>query len=51
MDEPFQGLDKERKEQVMDYVEKRIKGRTFLFVTHIREEAAYLGAEVLELEG
>lgn len=51
MDEPFKGLDRERKEQVMDYVKERIGGRTFLFVTHMREEAAYLGAEILELKG
>ncbi len=48
MDEPFKGLDPELKEQVMEYVKERIKGRTFLLVTHNREEAVYFQAESLK---
>lgn len=51
MDEPFKGLDRELKGQVMKYVEERIGGRTFLLVTHDREEAIYFNAERLEWKG
>lgn len=50
MDEPFKGLDQNLKRHVMKYVKERIKGRTFLLVTHERDEAEYFGAEILELD-
>lgn len=49
LDEPFQGLDQNRKQQVMQYVAERIEGRTFLLVTHDREEAKYFDSKILEL--
>ncbi len=49
LDEPFKGLDQERKQQVMAYIKEKIEGRTFLLVTHEQEEAVYFGAEVLKL--
>jgi len=45
LDEPFQGLDYERKEQVITYMREKIKGKTVLFVTHDAKEAEAMGAE------
>ncbi|MDE7478761.1 MAG: ATP-binding cassette domain-containing protein [Lachnospiraceae bacterium] len=49
LDEPFKGLDDALKEQVMAYVKEKTTGKTVLFVTHDRNEAFTLGAEVIEL--
>lgn len=43
LDEPFQGLDAELKQTVMDYVLRHTKGKTVLCVTHDAAEADYLG--------
>lgn len=51
LDEPFKGLDDKRKEQVMAYVKEKTAGKTVIFVTHDRSEAAALDAEVTRLEG
>ena len=50
LDEPFKGLDEKLKTEVMDYVKRHREGRTLILVTHDREEAAYMGGNVLELE-
>ncbi len=49
LDEPFQGLDDMLKEQVIDYVKRRSLGKTVILVTHDREEAERLGAELITL--
>ena len=49
MDEPFKGLDAALKQNVMDYVKERIKGKTVLFVTHDSAEAAYMGGSCIRL--
>lgn len=49
LDEPFQGLDQELKVQVMAYVREKTTGKTVVVVTHDRQEAFALGAEVIEL--
>lgn len=46
LDEPFRGLDPERKEEVMLYLKKKTKDKTVLLVTHDKIEAEVLGAEV-----
>ena len=50
LDEPFKGLDEKLKTEVMDYVKRHREGRPLILVTHDREEAAYMGGNVLELE-
>ena len=49
LDEPFKGLDYELREQVMAYVKEKTEGKTVIFVTHDRQEALALGAEIIEL--
>ncbi len=49
MDEPFKGLDDERKLQVMDIVAGYAAHRGILFITHDPIEAQYLGAEVVRM--
>jgi len=49
LDEPFKGLDDVLKEQVMAYVKEKTAGKTVVFVTHDRKEAAVLNAKVIEL--
>lgn len=46
LDEPFKGLDEETKKQVMAYVKENTRGKTVLLVTHDKEEAKELGAEL-----
>lgn len=50
LDEPFKGLDDVRKEQVMAYVREKTVGKTVIFVTHDRAEAAALADEVTALQ-
>ncbi len=50
LDEPFQGLDDARKEQVMDYVKRKARGKTVILVTHDREEAERLEADLIFLD-
>lgn len=47
LDEPFQGLDDRIKEQVIDYIKRKTLGKTVILVTHDREDAERLGAEVI----
>mgnify|MGYP002511183695 CR=1 FL=1 len=49
LDEPFKGLDEALKEQVMAYVREKTAGKTVVFVTHDRAEAAVLADEVITL--
>ncbi len=49
MDEPFTGLDEETRGRVIRYVRQRQNGRLLLMTTHLREEAAVLGAEIVHL--
>lgn len=48
-DEPFQGLDKDTKRQVMEYFREKTLGKTVLLVTHQEQEAEFLGQELLRL--
>lgn len=49
MDEPFKGLDEELKIKVIEYVKKKAVGKTVLMVTHDKEEAEALKAEIVSL--
>lgn len=50
LDEPFQGLDDLLKEQVIDYVRRKTLGKTVILVTHDREEAERLRADLINLD-
>lgn len=45
LDEPFQGLDRQLKEQVIAYIKEKIKGKTVLIVSHDKEELEIIGVE------
>lgn len=49
LDEPFKGLDEVLKGQVMAYVKEMTAGKTVVFVTHDRAEAAVLADEMAEI--
>ncbi len=50
LDEPFKGLDEDTKNKVMDYTKKSTQGKTVILITHIKEEAEILAADmILEL--
>lgn len=44
MDEPFTGLDKATRVQVIEFVKRHARGRTLLVATHGEDDAALLGA-------
>ena len=50
MDEPFTGLDEDTKRRVIGIVSSHLQGRTLLVVTHQREDAELLEAQVLQLK-
>lgn len=47
MDEPFQGLDAATKEQTMQYVREKSKGKTVILITHDEQEANYFNSHNL----
>ncbi len=49
LDEPFKGLDEVLKGQVMAYVKEMTAGKTVVFVTHDRAEAAVLADEMAKI--
>ena len=49
LDEPFKGLDEQAARAAADYLIRHRMGRTVLVVTHEREDAIRLGAEILYL--
>ena len=51
MDEPFKGLDSELKTQVIEYVKKRVAGKTVIIVTHDIQEAQQLEAHLITIKG
>lgn len=51
LDEPFEGLDPQTKESVMDYVGERTRGKSVLLITHDSAEAQRFGGEVVHLPG
>ena len=48
-DEPFQGLDQDTKQLVLDYWQKQTRGKTVILVTHDLAEAEALGDHILSL--
>lgn len=49
LDEPFTGLDKDTKLNVIDYILKMRNNRTLLIATHGTDDAHLLGAEIIKL--
>ena len=49
LDEPFQGLDEDTKNTVIDYIKEKVKGKTVLMVTHDIEEAEKMDANIFYL--
>ena len=50
MDEPFKSLDTEVKNSVAEYLRKFLADRAVLIISHSREEAALMGADVYLME-
>jgi NitT/TauT family transport system ATP-binding protein len=50
LDEPFKGLDEDLRQQVIQYVIRLSADKTAIIVTHERDEAVWLGAELHYLE-
>lgn len=50
LDEPFTGLDKDTKLNVIDYILKIRNNRTLLITTHGTDDANLLGAEIIKLD-
>ncbi len=50
MDEPFKGLDEKLKEQVINYIRRKTRGKTVIVVTHNKEEVDALSARLILLE-
>ena len=49
LDEPFKGLDEATKEIAVEFILKRLNGRTLICVTHSEEETKALKSEILRL--
>ncbi len=49
LDEPFSGLDGERRASVAAVINELSANKTLLLISHDREEAALLGAKIIEL--
>ena len=49
MDEPFQGLDIETKQKVMEWIKKESENKTLFMITHDKEEANFLDCEIIEI--
>lgn len=51
MDEPFRGIDWERKERIIIALKKRLEGKTCIYITHDQEEAALFSDQILYVKG
>ncbi len=50
LDEPFKGLDQETKNRVIDYLKKRIEGKTVILVTHDIGEAKIFNSNIIDIK-
>lgn len=46
LDEPFAGIDRENTEQVIDYIDQNLQGRSLIMVSHNAREPEALGARI-----
>lgn len=49
-DEPFKGLDILTRDSVISFISRKLDGKTAIFITHSKEEAELLGAEIITLD-
>lgn len=49
LDEPFRGIDITMKKQVIEYIKNNTVGKTVIVVTHDKEDAQLLEADILSL--
>ena len=49
MDEPFTGLDEGTKQDVIQYILENRRGRFLLITTHLEEDAAFLGGQIIRI--
>ena len=49
LDEPFTGLDEDNRRKALDTIRAYPKEAIVLLVTHSREDAEALGAEIIEI--
>ncbi len=49
LDEPFKGLDEALRLKVISYLKEQTHGKTLILITHDKEDARLLGAEIQEL--
>ena len=49
LDEPFKGLDGDRKRSVMNWLSGKLSGKTVLFITHDETEAHSFGDDLISL--
>lgn len=50
LDEPFKGLDEGNRENVANYILKNTADTTVILVTHDRDEAELLSADIIKWE-
>lgn len=50
LDEPFRGLDINMKRQVVDYIKNNTVDKTVIVVTHEKEDAEFLDADMISLD-
>lgn len=50
LDEPFKGLDEELKHKVISYLIEQTCGKTVILITHDKEDARLMGADIQVLE-
>lgn len=50
LDEPLKGLDEELKNQIIDYIKEKTKGKTVIIVTHDKEELLIFDANLVSME-
>ena len=51
MDEAFKGLDRESRDALIPFFKQQAETRLIVLVTHEKEDAVRLGAQIIELEG
>lgn len=51
LDEPFRGLDKKRKQEMMELVQEEAQGKYCVLITHEKEEALFLANKIWKVAG
>ncbi|WP_288478147.1 ATP-binding cassette domain-containing protein [uncultured Clostridium sp.] len=51
MDEPFNGLDRDNKKNIIEIIKKKTKGKTCIIITHNKEEIKAIKGVFIEIYG